>query len=406
MADQRLFHAMKSQRICHEIDSANERVIYAAPGVRLEVAKSLIEAVRRLGTESVTVVIDCDEETCRLGYGDIEAIKMLKSSRACVRQSSGLRFGLLICDDQGWSYSPVALYVEDEPHSDETTNAAQLLPEQLEAFAAAICPGEGNTRNEQEAEIGVELLMQDDFEIVDKNLKVAPPMKFDVMRQVRVFTPYIQYVCLHLRGCSINRQVVNIPHEILNRKISKEIEERLKTTFNLIDKNSDISDKKLREKLKQIRETYLKSLGKPWGNVILRNKREQFDKEIAAFSEDVDKHQKLVQEKLKKEINVSINQIVEALWKGIATNPPVRLTVQIIGAKPTKDQTKQYLDHELRRCFPEADKIISRMKVECQFMDVTYETLNEQGFEKALKDAYPLIDWDKPFEEFRAAKSK
>jgi hypothetical protein len=37
---------------------------------------------------------------------------------------------------------------------------------------------------------------------------------------------------------------------------------------------------------------------------------------------------------------------------------------------------------------------------------VTYETLNEPGFEDGLKKAFPLIDWDKPFDEFTAAKEK
>ena len=428
MAEPRLFHALKSQRICREIDSTTGRVIYAAPGVRLEVARSLVEAAGRLPANSVTTVLDCDEETCRLGYGEIDAIKMLEASDVCVRQSPGLRVGLLICDDRGWSFSPVALYVEDEPHSDETTNAARLLSEQLEAYAVAICPGEADTQHEQEAEIsvellsqgegegdapheqeaeiGVELLSQGELERVDASLKVAPPMKFDVMRQVRVFQPYIQYVELHLKGCSINRKVVNIPNDILNRNVSEELEERLKTKFNLISRESASSDKKLQEEVKRIRDKYIKSLGQPWKSVMLRNKRDEFDKEIKCLKEKVKEHQALVEENLQKEIDASRDQVVEAFWQEVVNDPPDDLVGQIMEPKPDEKTARDWLKYKLNQCFPRAEQIVCEMKLECQFSDVTYETLTQDGFVEALRERFQFVPWDQPLREFEALRQK
>jgi len=46
------------------------------------------------------------------------------------------------------------------------------------------------------------------------------------------------------------------------------------------------------------------------------------------------------------------------------------------------------------------------MKLDVQFRDVTYETLNEEGFGEKLRDAYPQVEWDKPFNEFDAAKAR
>ena len=46
------------------------------------------------------------------------------------------------------------------------------------------------------------------------------------------------------------------------------------------------------------------------------------------------------------------------------------------------------------------------MELKVQFRDVTYETLKEDGFAEALKKAYPLVDWDKPYGEFNAAKER
>ncbi|MBJ6802715.1 hypothetical protein [Geomonas propionica] len=44
------------------------------------------------------------------------------------------------------------------------------------------------------------------------------------------------------------------------------------------------------------------------------------------------------------------------------------------------------------------------MDLECIFKDVTYETLKEENLAEVLKKEFPLVDWDKPFSEFIAAK--
>lgn len=44
--------------------------------------------------------------------------------------------------------------------------------------------------------------------------------------------------------------------------------------------------------------------------------------------------------------------------------------------------------------------------LECTFRDVTYETLNEEGFREALRNAFLYVEWDKPFAEFETAKTE
>jgi hypothetical protein len=46
------------------------------------------------------------------------------------------------------------------------------------------------------------------------------------------------------------------------------------------------------------------------------------------------------------------------------------------------------------------------MGLSVHFRDVTYETLNNKDFREALRRAFPYVNWDKPFDEFDAAKSK
>ena len=38
-----------------------------------------------------------------------------------------------------------------------------------------------------------------------------------------------------------------------------------------------------------------------------------------------------------------------------------------------------------------------------RFKDVTFETLNRKDFLASVKAAFPSVDWNKAYEEFRAA---
>lgn len=56
--------------------------------------------------------------------------------------------------------------------------------------------------------------------------------------------------------------------------------------------------------------------------------------------------------------------------------------------------------------FPKPEELIQDMKLEVQLRDVTYETLNQKGFEAALDEAYPHVDWKRPFDEFNTARER
>lgn len=402
----RLFTSISSDKISRLVKSAHSRVVLAVPAILINVAKAVIEIAPKIGKDKITLIFDCDDEVFRLGYGEFEALKLLTDFGLFVRQAPGLRIGVLICDNRAWVFSPTALYVQPEVHSDETPNAIEMRVSDLEHYLGSLIPVDPSPVSADNIEIGNEPISDAILSATQHSLKVAPPVPFDIARQVRVFQPYIQYVELHLNGCSIDRHVVKIPSDVLNTDINKELEKRLKTSFNLISKTSSISSKALDEELNRIRKEYIKSLGKNWGNVILKARRPEFDKKIETLKKKVEEHQKKLESKLQSEIDKSKEQIVDAFWQNIQKNPPKDLLGQILESKPTEQNAKEWLRMKLEGCFPSAQQLSKKMVLECQFKDVTFETLNTQGFSEALKKAYPLIDWDKPFDEFRAAKEK
>jgi hypothetical protein len=62
-----------------------------------------------------------------------------------------------------------------------------------------------------------------------------------------VFEPYLQYVELSLTGAAIQRHRLAIPASIQKLGGSEELENRLRTTFDLIERGSKLSSKPLED---------------------------------------------------------------------------------------------------------------------------------------------------------------
>lgn len=414
-----VFTSMSDAKAAALIRVAQRRVLFAAPAVRATAAEALVDAGQRLGESAVRVVVDCDEEVFRLGYGDIKAVQLLHDAGCGVRQCAGLRIGVLICDDRAWIFAPTALYVQTEVHSNETPNAVELRAEDVERIVWRLSPSEREAALEKlpppelrddleaaETEIGHDAVTDKSITQASEGLETAPPIPFDVARQVRVFTPYIQYVDIRLTGCAIQRRRVEIPKSIRGVGTAAEIEGRLKTTFDLIEKSSAVSSHDLELELKEIRDDLTRPLGKPWGRVMLRAARQRFDERIAEFRKKLEAHKKRVEADLAKHVDESRRQVVEYYLPLVKQTPPDAVLGQLITQDPSDDDLRAWLDDELRRVFPPPEDVIKEMKLDIQFRDVTYETLNEDEFADALEKAYPRVDWKRPFDEFNAARER
>ena len=364
--------------------------------------------------------MDSDPEVCRLGYGDIEAIDLLISSGVDVRKTKGLRIGVISIDNIAWIFSPATLVVEEEP-DDLHPNAVALGAEQAYALISSISPAfrmekdlEGNKSKEYiqlslfpevaTPEIGQEFINQDDLKNAKDNLEICPPQKFDIARRVRVYHSYVQFVDLSLTGCHLTRHTITIPPKLLNVTRSPEVQQRLKSTYSLIDKNSSLSGKEIDDELNKIRKTYLRSLGKRYGTVILRQKKDDFLEEVKKIQDKLKKFSNDVKSKLNTEFTKCRDELLKILLPGIIENPPDDLRGGIPMKKPTKKQAELYLKELLAGVVPDAEDFIKGMTLTCDFKDVTYEMLKDIEFQDALIKQYPYVDWPQPFEEYEAAR--
>lgn len=227
-------------------------------------------------------------------------------------------------------------------------------------------------------------------------------MRFDLARQVRVFEPYLQYVELSLTGASIQRHRMAIPPDIHKLGGSKDLEGRLRTTFELIEKGGKLSSKPLEDALNEIRKNFTASLGKDHGRVVLKAAKPSLIKRLTEFRERLEKHQRTVAEELQKHLDNSRTQIIDYYLPRAIETPPDALRGQF-GDNIPEAQIRGWIDDELDRVFPSSDSLIQSMKLDERFKDVTFETLNRDDFLDSVKAAFPKINWDMAHREFIAA---
>lgn len=416
MSSDALFCSLSSQSVADLIRSARQAVCYAAPGIQSDVAQAMVETSGRLGSEMLTVCLDFDERVMRMGYGEIGAVQLLRDADVKVRSAPGLRTALVIVDDTGFIFTPTALYLEAEPTGSAAPNAIRMSGEQvaealarLSPAAKAIAVAQAKTPEEKRRiealplDVGSAQIDDEQFAEVGISLEEAPPVRFDLARQVRVFEPYLQYVELSLTGAAIQRHRLAIPPIIQKLGGSKDLENRLRTTFELIEKGSKLSSKPLEDALNDIRKNFTPSLGKDHGRVVLKAAKPHLVERLAAFRAKLAKHQADVAAELQKHLDESRKQIVDYYLPRVLETPPDALLGQLLSGKPSENLARRWLDVELNRVFPNAESLIQEMKLDERFKDVTFETLNRDDFLESVKAAFPNVDWDMAYKEFRAA---
>jgi hypothetical protein len=413
-----LFRSLDSAAIATSIRAAKFSICYASPGIQIEPAKAIVEVASRVnGPNLITICLDFDERVMRMGFGDIAAVKCLRDAGIVVNSTPGLRTGLVIVDDVGYIFTPTALYLEAEDRPADAPNAMRLSKDQVTEALARLSPAaksiaiafaktdqEKQQIKEQAIEVPSAKVADEAFAAVERRLEQAPPARFDIARQVRVFNAYLQYVELKLTGAAIQRHRLSIPPSIQRLGGSKDIEGRLRTTFDLIEKGGGLSSKALEAKLTDIRNNFTPSLGKDHGRVVLNAAKPHVEQRLAAFRDELKDHQEKIERELQSQLDESRKQIVDYFVPRVVASPPDAVLGQFI--KFDESDARAWLDSELDRVFPKAETLIQKMQLEVRYKDVTFETLNREDFLDAVKSAFPRVDWDKAYEDFRAAGEK
>ena len=416
-----LFCNLPSKAIVSAIRTAEHSVCYAAPGMQIEPAQAMAQVAARIGPELITVCLDFDERVMRMGFGDLDAVKILREGGIEVRSTTGLRSGLLIIDHHGYIFTPTALYLEADERRADAPNAMRLSEDQVTEALARLSPAakaiaiamaksdEDRQRiRNQAVEVPSTPIAASALEEIEERFSDAPPVRFNIARQVRVFSAYLQYAKISLTGIALERRRISIPPSIQQLGGAEEIRDRLKTTFDLIEKGGKLSSRDLEAQLKAIRKKFTPSLGKKYDGdcIVLISTKADLEERLNELWLDLQKHKETVKRELQDHIDQSCKLIVNYYTPLVLANPPNELLGQG-HAKIDKDIAAVWIKHELERTktIPNADELVEKMQLEVSYKDVTFETLNHEDFLEAIKVAFPSKsrEWDMADREFLAA---
>jgi hypothetical protein len=222
-------------------------------------------------------------------------------------------------------------------------------------------------------------------------------------RQVRVYESYLQYVEMSLSGAAIQRHRLAIPDSLLKVGGSnRELEGRIRTTFDLLEKDGPLSSKILEEELNEIRKNFTPSLGKDHGRLLLKGAKLLFEKRINEFRDKLNKHAISVSIGLQEQLDKSKTAVTDYYFPLVKDNLPDELAAGCL-FEPNDDDITHWITRQLDKVFPTAIQLTQTMKLDVRYKDVTFETLNRDDFLKSVKKAFPAVNWDKAHNEFKAA---
>ena len=433
-----MFVCMDEALIAQTVRDAQSRVVLCIPGFGDVVGAAVIEAHQRLPAGQLLIVVDGTDKAARLGYGHFDAVFQVLQAGVPMRLEQGLRLGVLVADEQGWCFATPPLLVDATMEQATAPNALALNPSQIQPTLSALgyvpptpkvepphaaakkpevadkAENATSTEAPTSAEtddlrtIGRVVATIEALQPVQEKLRINPPQAFDVARKVQVFNSLVDFVEIEMTGTQLAHQKVSLPSKLLS-VADDATRKRLTTSFSLISPQAKIADKskELRQLLDAIRKKYTRSVT-PYGVVALRTDREPLKQAIERVAALVKAYSEEIKKELGKEIDKSRKQLVESFLPALVKKPPKDLEFELVYGgtdKPIKEQVRDWINDQLDKCFPAVDSLLQDMEVRLVIKSVTYEMLKEPKFQKLVRDAYPKMDWNKPFEEFSAAPS-
>ena len=411
-----IFRSINEEDVARSINNASRRLVYVAPGVSEIVTEALMVCMERCTIDQIMIVLDADEETCRLGYCNAASLKKLTEAATkreiTVRRQPGLRIGLLMADDEVLIWTPTPLMFEAPRRADEPNG---LILTQKTFVFLPVALGVDPEEPADEAEIGLINLKVEEVEKVVAAIKAAPPAPFDLSRLTRVFSAKFQFIETVLRGAELTKREIRLDSMILNSDAPEELQPLLHTTvqpFNAdVDKAVEVqvlvngelafrqdgavltkptTQAEIRSYWNELTERYIVSLP-GFGKIIRHTDKAKFEEGKAAFETVLKSWVKGFQEQVKGDHDQRINRVVNLIRERMGR--AIKQQRQTLQPEQIEALVKKGLDN-LRVIEP---------SVKVLFKNITVESTRDQEFLDVLKKTLPkneLQDW---FQVFDAA---
>lgn len=420
------FCVVNDDLLVQRIMAAQEWIVLIAPGIHMPVAEALAARMGDLDPLRITLVFDGGEDVCRIGLGELAALRLVHGKAVelglSVRSQPGLRVGALIVDEDTIVWAPTARAVEAVPSGTELdADPRSLMPNgllldvdvgnQLQWAVGA----EGIDCTPDEVEVGREAITPAEVKKLEEVLQANPPIPIDLQRITRVFSTKLQFVELEVRGAKLSRRKLNLSSAHINADaddlLRDMLDSGLRPFADLKDRPIDVpifvrgeqafdkegrplrepaSEAQLNRERSALEADFLYTIG-GFGTLIERDRKPEFQQRRDAYRTRMEAHA----EGLRKIVQAEMETVVEK----VATLITER------GAKTGANIDLEKLRADLLEQIAGRDE--SKPVVRCVFKDVTHEQTQDPEFRHKVDKALPasvkkrLGSW---YVEFSAAR--
>ncbi|QTA78414.1 Uncharacterized protein dnl_06350 [Desulfonema limicola] len=391
-----------------ELISCAEKTIYISlPNIFEGLAISLTEA-KKLG-KNVYIVINTSEDSFRNGYGDVNAVELLRKSNIAIYEFSGNMISFIICDDTGYFIFPESRIFAYEELG---TNAVKIDPLTQSFLIQHFFPlANGETRQEQQRfkediiklktyvkeitndikehknKFEIKPLDANRFEEVKKRLEFNPPIHPDLQRKINTYTTKIQFVEMTFEGSNLHIAKVKIPSSAMpfkDKQIKKTLEAKMRIFDDLESKKEFNEFFKVKDEVEVLRKQYCIPIKSRKKSIIQTDKKQEYLSKVKKLKKEIDQLNQKILQYLDKEILTSKDRMKKELSTFIKNNPPE----QIKNYEP--DILQRKIEDILSGIFskikyPEPDKLLKKMSLNVHFYDLTFEDLKKDEFLKDLE---------------------
>lgn len=366
--DERTFTVATDDAVISMIERAKRRLVVIAPALSRVVADALATRFGDLADLDIRVIVDADVEVYRLGFGEREALQVIRdaASRSLLdlREQPGVRIGVIISDEDTMIFAPVSKNIEAGSDTAEKPNAIILRGAPSDGLARAA--GVDRSDDITSGEIGNAALDPKKVEAMQTDLERNPPAKFDIARRLNVFTSRVVYIEFEIKNFELGRKGVPLPDDFgtaTTKALQAQISSRLRAPMAEIGAvevvvgegesatTEKVDDEWLRKERKRIEDLYTFQIDN-FGRVILREDRQAFDAAVKAFTKVVERYHEKVREALDKQRDTFCENFVAEFLPRWKAAPPTYMTRW--GNSPSEDN----LGAELRN---RAEEVFSKM---------------------------------------------
>lgn len=363
-------------KIVDMLHSAKSEVFLIMPSIHEEWIETL-KANPNIKDLQIFACVDNSESVIRNGYGSINSIDSLVALNATVTECPGLRICFISADDESFFLFLESRVIAGDP---EGLNAVEVQPQIAADFVNKFFEGPDAIVDE----IVSQPLQEKIYEEAKEAIKLNPPEAPDLKRKIGTYNTLFQYAELHLEGGNLSSKTISIPSDALPFK-DVELKKRIRARISLFTKEitdewTELSD--LKTKVEEVRKKYLVSCSIRKEKSILKKENKLAFKNAIAELEGLGLElTKKLQNKVQTAINNSEDTLRNELTSFFAINP-------IDGIENLDlENKKRHIEKAISKILlkiklPDAETLISKIKLSQMYYELTWEDLNDEEFKK------------------------